>query len=72
MILIYFLFKTEVMSSTENCLILYIDLLIYFIFFLSLFYFKYKFIYFNWKLITLQNCIGFAIHQHEFTKGNLF
>ena len=33
MILIYFLFKTEIMSSTENCLILYIDLLIYFIFF---------------------------------------
>ena len=27
--------------------------------------FKYKFIYFNWRLITLQYCIGFAIHQHE-------
>ena len=26
---------------------------------------KYKFIYFNWMLITLQYCIGFAIHQHE-------
>ena len=24
-----------------------------------------KFIYFNWRLITLQYCIGFAIHQHE-------
>jgi len=23
---------------------------------------KYKFIYFNWRLITLQYCIGFAIH----------
>ena len=22
------------------------------------------FIYFNWRLITLQYCIGFAIHQH--------
>ena len=22
--------------------------------------------YFNWRLITLQYCIGFAIHQHEF------
>ena len=35
--------------------------------FLSLFlnFLKYKFIYFNWRLITLQNCIGFAIHQHE-------
>ena len=32
-------------------------------------YFKYKFIYFNWRLITLQYCIGFAIHQHESTMG---
>ena len=29
------------------------------------YFFKYKFIYFNWRLITLQYCIGFAIHQHE-------
>ena len=28
---------------------------------------KYKFIYFNWRIITLQYCIGFAIHQHEST-----
>ena len=34
-----------------------------------LFIFKYKFIYFNWRLITLQYCIGFAIHQHESTTG---
>ena len=27
------------------------------------------FIYFNWRLITLQYCIGFAIHQHESTMG---
>ena len=26
--------------------------------------------YFNWRLITLQYCIGFAIHQHVFF--NLF
>jgi len=26
---------------------------------------KYKSIYFHWRLITLQYCIGFAIHQHE-------
>ena len=32
-----------------------------------LFIFKCKFIYFNWRLITLQYCIGFAIHQHEST-----
>ena len=33
------------------------------------FIFKYKFIYFNWWLITLQYCIGFAIHQHESALG---
>ena len=33
------------------------------------FFFNYKFIYFNWRLITLQYCIGFAIHQHESTTG---
>ena len=27
------------------------------------------FIYFNWRLITLQYCIGFAVHQHESTIG---
>ena len=27
------------------------------------------FIYFNWRLITLQYCIGFAIHQHESATG---
>ena len=37
-----------------------------FLFFLFL---KYKFIYFNWRLITLQYCIGFAIHQHESATG---
>ena len=33
------------------------------------FFKKYKFIYFNWRLITLQYCIGFAIHQHESATG---
>ena len=28
-------------------------------------FFENMFIYFNWRLITLQYCIGFAIHQHE-------
>ena len=36
---------------------------------LKLIILKYKFIYFNWRLITLQYCIGFAIHQHESTTG---
>ena len=30
---------------------------------------KFKFIYFNWRLITLQYCIGFAIHQQESATG---
>ena len=25
--------------------------------------------YFNWRIITLQYCIGFAIHQHESATG---
>ena len=29
---------------------------------LFIFFLKYKFIYFNWRLISLQYCIGFAIH----------
>ena len=38
-------------------------------FFFFPFFKKFKFIYFNWRLITLQYCIGFAIHQHESTTG---
>ena len=30
---------------------------------------KYKLISFNWRLITLQYCIGFAIHWHESATG---
>ena len=33
------------------------------------FFKKYKFINFNWRLITLQHCIGFAIHQHACATG---
>jgi len=32
-------------------------------------FFKFIFIYFNWRLITLQYCIGSAIHQHESATG---
>jgi len=39
--------------------------LIYFVF---LFILIHSF-FFNWRLITLQYCIGFAIHWHEFTVG---
>ena len=38
-------------------------------FLLFFLFFKYKFIYFNWRLITLQYCIGFAIHQRESATG---
>ena len=33
------------------------------------FQYIYLFIYFNWRRITLQHCIGFAIHQHESATG---
>ena len=63
------------MSSLLNtfqiyCLTLFVIPFImqrFLIFFNFLFYFI--FIYFNWKLITLQYCIGFAIHQHESAMG---
>ena len=35
----------------------------------NFFFFLNKFIYFNWRLITLQYCIGSAIHQHESATG---
>ena len=43
----------------------------YFFEILRLFFFALPnfFFYFNWRLITLQYCIGFAIHQHESTMG---
>ena len=31
----------------------------------SFYFIFFNFIYFNWRLVTLQYCIGFAIHQHE-------
>ena len=34
---------------------------------LEILIFSYKFTYVNWRLITLQYCIGFAIHQQEST-----
>ena len=40
-----------------------------FLIFYFVFFFKYKFIYFNWRLITLQYCIGLAIHQHKSATG---
>ena len=35
----------------------------------SFLFLKNKFIYFSWRLITLQYCVGFAIHQHESATG---
>ena len=40
-----------------------------FFFFLCFSFFLSKFICFNQRLITLQYCIGFAIHQHESAMG---
>ena len=50
----------------------FLDFSLHFFFFtlsLVFFFFYFKFIYFNWMLITLQYCIGFAIHQHESATG---
>ena len=38
-------------------------------FFFSCGYYLKKIIYCNWRLITLQYCIGFAIHWHESAMG---
>ena len=47
-------------------LFFFLQILLFFIF---LIFFKCKFIYFNWRLVTLQYCIGFAVHQHESATG---
>ena len=66
------------MTPLYSCVVLgtfpFLFLLLFFIFiilFLNFifYYFLFKFIYFNWRLITLQYCIGFAIHQHESATG---
>ena len=49
-------------------LIIFFDWLYWLIIFLDCF-FLFKFVYFSWRLITLQYCIGFAIHQHESATG---
>ena len=54
--------QAELLTLMFNCIV-HFQLHIYFLFF------KVKFIYFNWRLITLQYCIGFAIHHHESATG---
>ena len=41
----------------------------FYLFLFSIIFFDFIFFYFNWRLITLQYCIGFAIHQHESATG---
>ena len=53
--------------SMSSCI--YYTVLTFANLFVCLFILEYKFTYFNWRLITLQYCIGFAIHQHESTTG---
>ena len=36
---------------------------------LGIWRFYFQFFKYNWRLITLQYCIGFAIHQHESATG---
>ena len=56
-------------TAFKYSLLLFIYLFYFFKQKLFLNFLKYKFIYFNWRLITLQYCIGFAIHQHESATG---
>ena len=49
-------------EATREGLFIYLFLILLLLFF--------KFIYFNWRLITLQYCIGFAIHQHDSAMGD--
>jgi len=56
----------DIPSHSQNCLQMALSI---FVIFFPSFFFKFKFIYFNWKLITLQYCIGFAIHQQESAMG---
>ena len=56
-------FLEEISSFSHSIVFLYFFALITEEGFL---FFKYKF---NWRLISLQYCIGFAIHQHESTTG---
>ena len=70
MTLFLFVFKVMKWSCFISFFFLFfIDYSKAFEFFSFLFFLKFKFIYFNWRLITLQCCIGFAIHQHESAMG---
>ena len=63
------LLKIQLFQNIVNLLAINWNWHFGFCFFFFLFFFLFKFIYFNWRLITLQYCIGFAIHQHESTTG---
>ena len=63
------LLKIQLFQNIVNLLAINWNWHFGFCFFSFLFFFLFKFIYFNWGLITLQYCIGFAIHQHESTTG---
>ena len=62
-------------SSLYHLSLIYINISFCFLFLFLIFqlfspvFFFFKFIYFIWRLITLQYCIGFAIHQHESAMG---
>ena len=55
-------FITNVSENAVDCIFFSFILLF---FFCLTFFLNFRFIYFRWRLITLQYCIGFAIHQHE-------
>ena len=64
---IYFAISCFELFENSKNLILFFCVYYRLLFFIILW--KYKFIYFNCRLITLQYCIGFAIHQHESATG---
>ena len=56
------------LKAFRFCLCVCVCVCVY-VWILFIYFLKFKFIYFNWRLITLQYCIGFAIHQHESAMG---
>ena len=57
------------MRSLLGTVILVVDFSLSVHFFFLFNYLFFNINYFNWRLITLQYCIGFAIHQHESATG---
>ena len=51
----------------KYCILL--SVIYYSVLYFACIFFLFKIYLLNWRLVTLQYCIGFAIHQHESTMG---